>query len=318
LPAEFVRFGYILETVIWLFVQAPISILLDPDIENMPLLYYWRSDNYFRDLDMGAGYNLNQANPLMHQIGIGDSLWAITRNHQGRYVLAAELVCKAKTENPPHFRYGRYRIWGDIVSSRYFQVDDQPSVEQVVRALSCTSNARILGHAFQGHSAVKRLSLEDHRILTRLSLGLPLEARARILPEERLEASLLLGDVYAVEQLIAQEPHGVAEARRQYLYTQAPARNSNLAVELQAIYEGQCQICLWRPREIYVHDLCQAHHIHWLSRGGADDLDNLVLVCPNHHTAIHRIDAPLNYKGLVFDFGDHQEEIQLNRHLQAV
>jgi 5-methylcytosine-specific restriction protein A len=93
----------------------------------MPLLYYWRPDNYYRDLDMGAGYHLNQANPLLHKIEIGDSLWAFTRNKDGRYVLATELVIKAKTENPPNFRYGRYRVWGDIHRSRYFQVDNQPS-----------------------------------------------------------------------------------------------------------------------------------------------------------------------------------------------
>ena len=53
----------------------------------MPLLYCWRGDNYRRDLDMGAGYHLNQANPLLHRIDVGDSLWAVTRNGQGRYVL---------------------------------------------------------------------------------------------------------------------------------------------------------------------------------------------------------------------------------------
>ena len=88
----------------------------------MPLLYYWRGDNYWRDLNMGAGYHLNQTNVLLHRIGIGDSLWAFTHNHSGQYVLAAELIVKAKTENPPIFRYGRYRIWGDIQCSRYFQV----------------------------------------------------------------------------------------------------------------------------------------------------------------------------------------------------
>jgi 5-methylcytosine-specific restriction protein A len=93
----------------------------------MPLLYYWRPDNYYRDLDMGAGYHLNQANPLLHKIEIGDSLWAFTRNKEGRYVLAAELVIKAKTENPPNFRYGRYRVWGDIHRSRYYQVTNSPA-----------------------------------------------------------------------------------------------------------------------------------------------------------------------------------------------
>lgn len=88
----------------------------------MPLLYYWRRDNYVRDLDMGAGYHLNQANPLLHQIDLGDSLWAFTRTKDGRYTLAAELVVRAKTLNPPKFRYGRYRIWGDLRQSKYFKV----------------------------------------------------------------------------------------------------------------------------------------------------------------------------------------------------
>lgn len=55
----------------------------------MPLLYYWRPDNYYRDLDAGAGYHLNQANPRMHAIAPGDSLWAFTRNRAGRYVAPA-------------------------------------------------------------------------------------------------------------------------------------------------------------------------------------------------------------------------------------
>jgi len=38
----------------------------------MPLLYYWRGDNYRRDLDCGVGYHLNQANPLLHEVELGD------------------------------------------------------------------------------------------------------------------------------------------------------------------------------------------------------------------------------------------------------
>lgn len=65
----------------------------------MPLLYYWRGDNYRRDLDLGAGYHLNQGSPRLHDIELGDSLWAFTRLENGRYVLAAELVVRAKTFN---------------------------------------------------------------------------------------------------------------------------------------------------------------------------------------------------------------------------
>jgi 5-methylcytosine-specific restriction enzyme A len=281
----------------------------------MPLLYYWRSDNYYRDLDMGAGYHLNQANPLLHRIDIGDCLWAFTRNKEGRYVLAAEMVIKAKTENPKDFRYGRYRVWGNIEYSRYFQIDDQPSIEQVLRSLSCNPKARLLGQSFQGHAAIKLINEIDSDILRAAAQGLQLEQRARILPEERLEAALLLGDPEAVEALVMQEQPGMAEKRRQYLYTQAPTRNPRLAGELQEMYEGRCQICLWHPMEEYQYRLCHVHHIQWLSRGGKDDLGNLVLVCPNHHSAIHRVDAPLDFRDFSFDFGHIREQLALNFHL---
>jgi len=281
----------------------------------MPLLYYWRGDNYRRDLDMGAGYHLNQANPLLHQIDIGDSLWAFTRTRRGRYVIAAELVIKAKTENPPNFRYGRYRVWGDIRLSRYFKVEGQPGVEQIIRSLSCTTNAHILGRSFQGSNAVKAITREDHLILVEAARNLPLETRARILPEEQLEAALLLGDGAEVEQLIWDEKPGIAERRQEYLYRHAPTRNPDLVAELQAIYEGRCQICLWHPRNKYGVTLCHGHHIHWLSRGGEDVLSNMALICPNHHAAIHKLDAPLDYKDFAFDFGIRREYFRLNKHL---
>lgn len=281
----------------------------------MPLLYYWRPDNYSRDLDMGAGFHLNQANPLLHEIGVGDSLWAFTRNRHGRYVLATELVISAKTENPPNFRYGRYRVWGDINQSRYFEADRQPSIEQVLRTLSCRITARYLGQSFQGYAAVRRLTPVDHAILATAARNLPLEPRARILPEERLEAAILLGDAKAVEELITKERPGIAEERVTYLYRQAPTRNPRFVQDLQDLYAGRCQICLWHPREQYGYQLCQAHHILWLSRGGEDEPENMILICPNHHAAIHRVDAPLDYQNLVFEFGTHREPVRLNHHL---
>ena len=264
---------------------------------------------------MGAGYHLNQANPSLHSIDLGDSLWAFTRNREGRYVLAAELVIKAKTENPPNFRYGRYRVWGDINFSRYFQVDGQPGAEQIIRALSIKTAARYLGMAFQGPAAVRRLTREDHSILQSIARHLSLESRAHILPEEQLEAMLLLGDQIAVKQLVRDEKPGIAEQRAVYLYSLAPTRNPGLVEELQRIYEGRCQICLWHPRKDYNYSLCQAHHIQWLSRGGEDELTNMALVCPNHHAAIHRVDAPLDFRDLSFNFGVRQEKIMVNFHL---
>lgn len=280
----------------------------------MPLLYYWRRDNYRRDLDRGAGYNLNQANPLLHRIDIGDSLWAFTRNLDGDYVLAAELVVRFKTQNPPNFRYGCYRIWGDLRESRYFKVEGQPDAEEVIRSLSCKINATVLGRAFEGRAAVRTITDADHRILRAAARNLPLEPRARILPEERLEEALLLGDERAVEYLVREEDAGIVQQRREYLTRQAPTRNKQLVRNLQGLYEGRCQICLWNPKSVYGVSLCQGHHIHWLSRGGEDDKGNMVLICPNHHAAVHRCDAQLDYSDMSFDFGNHEEPLQLILH----
>lgn len=282
----------------------------------MPLLYYWRPDNYRRDLDWGAGFHLNQASARLHDIDIGDSLWAFTRADDGRYALAAELVVRAKTRNPAGFRYGGYRLWGDLARSRYFAVGGQPQVEQIIRSLSLRPTAAHLGQAFQGHAAVRRITAADHAVLSAAAADLSLEPRARLLPEERLEAAVLVGggDTH-VHMLVREEAPGIAEERRRYLFGVVVRRAARLALELRVLYAGRCQLGEWSPRDLYGEELCEGHHVHWLSRGGADELANLALLCPNHHRAVHGCDAPFDFADMSFDFGGHRERVLLNQHL---
>ena len=284
----------------------------------MPLLYYWRPDNYLRDLDVGAGFHLNQANPAMHQIGLGDSLWAFTRISCGTYVLAAESVVRGKTINPVNYRYGRYRVWGGLSESRYFATRDAPDIEEIIRSLSCRTNASILGRAFQGAAAVRQLTVEDHQTLSVAAQGLLLEPRARLLPEGRLESALLSDDGREVRELIEEEEHGLSAERRAYLLQSAPTRSRQLVRALRGIYDGRCQICLWDPCGKYAEHLCHSHHIRWLSRGGRPPASRMRahVVCPNPTMAIHRCDAPFDYQDLAFHFGDSQEVLQVDHHLR--
>src|SRR5205823_9086386 len=102
-----------------------------------------------------------------------------------------------------------------------------------------------------------------------------------------------------------------------YLIREVATRNRRLVADLHALYEGRCQICLWDPRDRYGEYLCEGHHLQWISRGGADELANMALVCPNHHSAIHQCDPPLDYADLAFDCGAHRERLAANRHLGA-
>ena len=284
----------------------------------MPLLYHWVGKNYRRDLDWGAGYHLNQSNRLLHEIDIGDSLWAFTSTTKGTYVLAVQLVVRAKTRNASGFRYGPFRLWGDLKRSRYFRTEGQPDISVLIRRLSVKSNASVVGRSFQGHAAVRRLTAADHQLLMEYARYIPLEPRARLLPEERLEARILLGDSDAVSRLIRSEAPGIADERRRYLFEKAPQRNPEHVNELRKLYGGVCQLCGWNPRSQYRRDLCEAHHVHWLSRGGDDELHNMVLICPNHHRAIHRTDAPFDWADMSFVFPRNRQVVQISRHaLQA-
>ena len=176
------------------------------------------------------------------------------------------------------------------------------------------ANAAVLGRSFQGKAAVRPLSDGDHVRLLSYAERLPLEPRARLLPEERLEALLLSGDVAAVSRLLLDEPAGIAERRRLYLLTNAAKRDRDLVEQLREMYLGECQICGWAPRRSYGTELCEAHHIRWLSRGGTDALGNLVLICPNHHRAIYRCDAPFDFEYNSFVFGSMSETLKQLQH----
>lgn len=265
----------------------------------VPLLYYWRWDNYQRDLRYGVGYHLNQSSRRLHSIPAGDSLWAFTRRpSDGAYLLVAELVVKARTINHPKFRYGAYRVWGDLAQSRYFQADDQAPIDHVIRTLSLQVRARHIGQAFQGKAAVRTITAEDQAKLLAVASMLALEPRARLIPEDRFEALAVAGDVDEVRRLLASDGPGLAQERRDYLYGPAVSRARSWTKTLRELYQDRCQLCGWSAMGDYRSEVCEAHHLHWLSRGGADELDNLVLLCPNHHRVVHRVDA-------VFDFGDH-------------
>jgi hypothetical protein len=44
-------------------------------------------------------------------------------------------------------------------------------------------------------------------------------------------------------------------------------------------------------------------------------LQNMVLICPNHHVAIHHCDSPFDFADYSFDFRTHRERLTINRHL---
>ncbi len=105
------------------------------------------------------------------------------------------------------------------------------------------------------------------------------------------------------------EGPGLAAERRSYLYETSVSRARQHTQALRERYQDRCQLCAWCGREHYRHALCEAHHIQWISRGGADAPDNLVLLCPNHHRAVHAADAVLDFADMAFVFEEGRREV---------
>jgi hypothetical protein len=57
-------------------------------------------------------------------------------------------------------------------------------------------------------------------------------------------------------------------------------------------------------------------HVRSISRGGEDGIENMVLLCPSRHVAVHRCNAPFDYGELAFVFTNHREPLTNNARLQ--
>ncbi len=87
---------------------------------------------------------------------------------------------------------------------------------------------------------------------------------------------------------------------------------------MRVFFDGVCQITGWNPHRTYGKDLCEAYHIVWHRRGGDDDIENMILVSPNVHHAIHACDAHLDFSDGSFVFSGFRQWVVLNKHLPLI
>jgi 5-methylcytosine-specific restriction endonuclease McrA len=289
----------------------------------MHLLAYWRLDNYRRDLDEGAGFNFNARQSRLHSaIQPGETLWLFTVvKNPPRYFVVAKLVVRSKTTNPVGFKYGDYRVWGDLERSRYFKLRVEEGGDEAFELLrrlplvSGTLAGSTRVNLPQACQTIRGITPDAHTLLEEFTLNLPEEERARRVADEyELERELLVGDM-ALEKVLLRDHTGPSEDRRRHLLFHA-ARDRQLVKELHDRYSGRCQLCAFDSPVVYSVPSAEAHHIVYLSRGGEDSLLNMVLLCPNHHTVVHKTQATFDYARLHFCFPNGRvEPLCLNTHL---
>lgn len=77
-------------------------------------------------------------------------------------------------------------------------------------------------------------------------------------------------------------------------------RNKYVSDYAKTRAKGFCQLC-GKPapfKDPEGKPFLETHHIQWLSKGGADSIDNTVALCPNCHRRMHILNDPKDIKKL--------------------
>ena len=70
-------------------------------------------------------------------------------------------------------------------------------------------------------------------------------------------------------------------------------RNKLLSEYIKELYGWKCQICGFTFKQNNGSLYAETHHLEALSKGGKDSLDNMVVVCPNHHAMFDHADVSI-------------------------
>lgn len=90
----------------------------------------------------------------------------------------------------------------------------------------------------------------------------------------------------------------------------------SIGESLKKLYKYRCQICAENFGKVRGVDTAESHHIMAFVKSLNNDSDNLMIVCPNHHTVIHKAQPVFDRKRLIYAYSNGFEEgLQLNMRL---
>lgn len=85
---------------------------------------------------------------------------------------------------------------------------------------------------------------------------------------------------------------------------------------LKRLYAYKCQICGKNIGAEHGTNIAEAHHIKYFSKSVDNSSDNLLILCPNHHSIVHSLNPKFDYDGLQYIYPDGKiDKIVLNLHL---
>ncbi len=92
--------------------------------------------------------------------------------------------------------------------------------------------------------------------------------------------------------------------------------NTNIIRQLKKLYGGCCQLCGKGAFDGFDTDISEAHHIAYFANSQNNDASNIIILCPNHHRLIHKLNPKFDPVKGCFIFPEELElGIKLDLHL---
>ena len=93
---------------------------------------------------------------------------------------------------------------------------------------------------------------------------------------------------------------------------------TSIIKQLKRLYKGQCQICGCNPSKEYNVNIVEVHHIDYFCSSQNNNSSNLLVLCPNHHRIIHKLNPTFNVDSRSFLFENGEKlGLVLDYHLLA-
>lgn len=87
-----------------------------------------------------------------------------------------------------------------------------------------------------------------------------------------------------------------AGIKEKYVLYKGRIYNTSIVKQLKILYQGKCQICGEQPFKEKNINISEVHHIRYFSLSCNNDIDNLIVLCPNHHRLIHKLNPEFDFK----------------------
>lgn len=107
-----------------------------------------------------------------------------------------------------------------------------------------------------------------------------------------------------------------AGIKEKYVLYKGRIYNTSIVKQLKILYQGKCQICGEQPFKEKNINISEVHHIRYFSLSCNNDIDNLIVLCPNHHRLIHKLNPEFDFEKKEFKYPDGtKEKVIIDYHL---